>query len=81
MLLTSLLRLMPNFQPVNDFSKVWPPNALLMPALNHQRVNGARTSLGTSEKLTGAHHVDDFLIAVSKVRLDAVRINLPQDDA
>lgn len=79
--LTPLLRLVPDLQAVHDLGEVGATNALFVPALDHQRVDCTRACFRACEELTGTHHVDDFLVAVAKVGLDAVRVNLPQDNA
>lgn len=75
--LTPLLRLIPDFQAVHDFGKVGTTNALFVPAFDHQGVNCTWTCFGTSKKLAGANHVDDFLVAVTEVGLDAIGVDFP----
>lgn len=70
--LTSLLRLVPDLQAVHDFCEVWTSNALFVPALNHQRVDCTWAGFWTCEQLSSTNHVDNFLVAVTEVRLNAV---------
>lgn len=69
MLLTSLLCLIPYLQPMSDLRKRWSSHRLLVPAFHHQRVNGTRTNLRTWQQLTGTHHADHLLVAISIVWL------------
>ena len=58
-----------------------PPGRDLVPTLHHQAIDSPGAVLGLRQQLAGADHLDDLLVGVAEVGLQAEGEHLPQHDA
>ena len=52
-----------------------------MPALYHEGIHPAGTILRTGKQLAATQHLNHLLVAVAVVRLQAVAVDLPEEDS
>ena len=71
----------PVAKPGMDFRKVGSPAGYFVPALHHERVGSGWAVFRTWQQLSGPDHLDHLLVGVSVVRLQAVAVNLPEQDS